>query len=382
MSVPPPLWRRVWFALRVPRLSIDARERVRVVLGAFLGVGLVAVLVRLGEAPPGLPWLLAPLGASAVLVFALPASPLAQPWAVVGGNTLSAGVGLACAIGVPWAPGAAALAVAGAMAVMLAARCLHPPGGAVALLAVVSGLTQWRYAVAPVALDSLLLVLGAVAYNRATGRRYPHPQGLSAPGAAPDPRHRAFDFGDDDLDRVLARYNQVLDVPRDDLRDLLVDAEHEATRRRLQALRCRDIMTPDPVTVNFGTSLAQAWQTLRRARIKALPVTDRYGHVVGIVTQADFLRAAGLDDAIGFDGVDRRLRALLRATPGVASDKPEVVGQIMSRHVRVTSADRPIADLVPLFSHEGHHHLPVIGDHNRLVGIITQTDVVAALAAD
>ena len=68
--------------------------------------------------------------------------------------------------------------------------------------------------------------------------------------------------------------------------------------------------------------------------------------------------------------------------PGTTASKPEVVGQIMSRQVRVASADRPIADLIPLFSHEGHHHLPIIGEHNRLVGIITQTDVVAALGTD
>lgn len=62
------------------------------------------------------------------------------------------------------------------------------------------------------------------------------------------------------------------------------------------------------------------------------------------------------------------------------SDKPEGVGQIMTRQVRVTSAYRPLADLLPLFSHAGHDHLPMLGPDRRLVGILTQTDVVAALA--
>ena len=63
----------------------------------------------------------------------------------------------------------------------------------------------------------------------------------------------------------------------------------------------------------------------------------------------------------------------------VRADKPEVVGQIMTRSVRVASADRHIVELVPLFSEGGHHHVPIIDEAQRLVGIITQSDLVRAL---
>ncbi|MFG3757464.1 HPP family protein, partial [Klebsiella pneumoniae] len=76
------------------------------------------------------PLLVASIGASAVLLFAVPASPLAQPWPIIGGNSVSALVGIvvARAIGDPLL--AAAVAAALAIAVMSLARCLHPPGGA------------------------------------------------------------------------------------------------------------------------------------------------------------------------------------------------------------------------------------------------------------
>jgi CBS-domain-containing membrane protein len=61
-------------------------------------------------------------------------------------------------------------------------------------------------------------------------------------------------------------------------------------------------------------------------------------------------------------------------------DKPAVVGQIMTRQVRVTCADRPLAELVPLFADTGHHHIPVIDGEQRLVGILTQSDLVRALS--
>jgi CBS domain-containing membrane protein len=365
-------------ALRPAPLAVDARERLRVVLGAGLGVLLAGMLTHLlGGA--NLPWLVAPLGASAVLVFGVPASPLAQPWAVVGGNTVSALVGIACMNWLPLpAVGVAACAVALAIGMMFALRCLHPPGGAAALLMVLTGMLDWHFAFVPVALNSLLLVLAGMAYNSATGRRYPHAQ--RAPAAVPAAAGASVApprFGDAELDAVLARYNQVLDVPRDDLAGLLQEAELLAYRNRLGGLRCADIMSSPVVTVEFGTPLAEAWALLQQHRIKALPVVDRVDRIVGIVTRADFMRAAEGEQREGWAG---RLQTLLKPSPQTHSTKPEVVGQIMTRQVRVASADRPIAELVPLFSATGHHHLPIVGESARLVGILTQSDLVKALS--
>lgn len=362
-------------ALRPAPQAVNARERLRVLLGAGLGVLLAGLLTRT-TLPAGLPWLVAPLGASAVLVFGLPSSPLAQPWAVLGGNTVSALVGIACLHALPLSPlPAAAVAVALAIGAMFLLRCLHPPGGAASLLMVLTATQDWQFAFMPVALNSALLVLAGMAYNSATGRRYPHAQ--HAPAPAPGATLAPPRFGDAELDAVLARYNQVLDVPRDDLADLLHEAELLSYRKRLGGLRCADIMSSPVVTAQFGMPLAEAWALLQQHRVKALPVVDRVQRIIGIVTRADFMRAAEAEQREGFAG---RLQALLRPSPTVHSDKPEVVGQIMTRGVLVASADRPIAELLPLFTATGHHHLPIVGEQARLVGILTQSDLVKALS--
>jgi CBS domain-containing membrane protein len=360
--------------LRPARMAVDARERWRVAAGAAVGL-LLTALLSLVALPAGapVPWLIAPLGASAVLVFGLPASPLAQPWAVVGGNTLSALVGIACTMAWGSSPGVAALAVGLAILVMFATRSLHPPGGASALLVVLSGVRDPLFALLPVLTHSLVLAAAGMAYNNATGKRYPHGQRLGPPATPSAPKPV---FSEADLDAVLRRYNQVLDVSRDDLQDLLAQTELEAYRRRLGELRCADIMSTDLATVEFGTSLQDAWTLLRERRIKALPVIDKVRRVVGIVTLADFMRHADLDFHHGWVA---RLRHLLTPSPGSHTDKPEAVGQIMVRQVRVASADRPIGELVPLFADTGHHHIPIIDGERRLVGIITQSDLVAAL---
>ena len=351
-------------------VTVNARERVRIVVGAGLGILLTALICHAAGIQGAMAWIVAPMGASAVLVFGVPASPLGQPWSVVGGNTISALVGIACARWIAPPDAAAAVAVALAIAAMLACRCLHPPGGAAALLTAFGGVTDFQAALFPVLTNSLLLVACGIVWNNATRRQYPHPQ-----RAAPAQQLPATE---DDLDAVLTRYNQVLDVSRDDLQALISATQLRSYERRLAQVRCADIMSRELVTVEFGTSLQDAWTLLRKKGIKALPVVDKWMHLVGIVTLADFMKAADLDMHHGFD---TRLRGLIRATTTTQSDKPEVVGQIMTRKVRVTRVQRPLADLLPLLGSTGHHHIPVIGEDERLVGMITQSDVVKALGA-
>jgi CBS domain-containing membrane protein len=354
-------------------LAVDAKERWRAVIGAAIGIAFTAFLCRWFAGPHAVgPWLVAPLGASAVLVFAVPASPLAQPWSVVGGNVVSALVGIACARWIPDPALAGATAVSLAIAAMFMLRCLHPPGGAMALIAVMTHATQFEFALFPALVNSALLVAAGIAYNSATGRRYPHVQVTDRSLADKGLRR----FSSADLDIVLSRYNQVLDVSRDDLEAILQLTEMESYRRKLGEIRCADIMTRELIVVEYATTLEEAWALMRQHRIKALPVVDRHRHLLGIVTLADFVRHANVDTQAS---LGERLRDLIRYTTALHSTKPDVVGQIMSSQVRVASHDKHVVELLPLFSEGGHHHIPIVGADSRLVGMITESDFVRAL---
>lgn len=320
------------------------------------------------------PWLIAPMGATAVLVFAVPASPLAQPWAVLGGNTLSAVVGIVCVRWIGSPEFAAAPAVGLAIGLMFATRCLHPPGGATALLVALNGVGDAQFAITPVLVNSTLLVLVGMAYNHATGRAYPHMQWPNRLHGAHD---KEADTVDTDLDKVLARYNQVLDISRDDLKALLQDTQLSAYQRKLANLRCSDIMSSRLITVGHQTPLQEAWMLFREHRIKALPVVDASGGIVGIVTPADFMRTAEGPDSETFDARLRQLRHWITRMQGV---RQGIVRQIMTHEVRVASVDLHLADLIPLFGTTSHHHIPIVDRDHRLVGIVTQSDVVAALS--
>lgn len=166
---------RYSFYLGGDQPSVTWAERLRSSCGALLGLILVLAIAKyLGDLGGIDEWIMASLGASALLVFALHASPLAQPWAVIAGNTLSAVIGITAAnmISEPRLamPIAAALSILG----MFCLRCLHPPAAAVAMIATLGHVTHYRYAVFPVMVDSVLLVLVGAAYSNLTGKSYPN----------------------------------------------------------------------------------------------------------------------------------------------------------------------------------------------------------------
>jgi CBS domain-containing membrane protein len=355
------------------RQSINTRERLRASVGACIGIVLVGVIAAwwlegaVAHAHGLLALaLVAPLGASAVLVFAVPSSPLAQPWSVVGGNTLSALVGIICVNVLPDATWAAGLAVGLAIALMLALRCLHPPGGASALLMVLMGCDRYDFVLSPVLIDSLLLVGIGLVYNNLTRRPWPHVHS-STNEASPTSLLRS------DLDAVLARYNEVLDISPNDLQILLDQVEALAYQRKMGEVRCADVMSREPIAARQEMSLRDAWALMRTHKIKALPVVDLQRHLIGIITVADFMRQIDMDV---HEGMDWRLRSLIRPRKLRSAS---TVAAIMTRTVRVASSDRLLIDLVPVFSKNGHRHIPIIDHEQRLVGIITQSDLVRAL---
>jgi CBS domain-containing membrane protein len=373
----------MWKSLLPVQNTTSPSEKLRACGGALIGLLLTALCAHylLGDQAI---WLVAPMGASAVLLFCLPASPLAQPWSVLGGNVVSGLVGAACVKFMGAGPTAAAVATALAIGAMFTLRCLHPPGGAVALSTVIGGpaihAAGFGFALGPVLIDSLLMLLAAVIYNNLTRKRYPHAQVLAHPNphATKDevPTVR-LGFRPEDLDAVLKQHNEVLDISRDDLEELFLKTEMRAYQRRFGVITCGEIMSKGVVTAEFATGLADAWKTIRSHRIAALPVLNRARRVIGIVTQSDFLKHGGLDE--GYASMRERLARFLQPSGVTHSEKPEVVGQIMVKHPRTASIDTPITELVSLMADSGFHHIPIIDHENRFAGIVTQSDVVAAL---
>lgn len=332
--------------------------------GGLLGILVTGVIGRLALGADGdLPWVVAPMGASAVLVFAVPGSPLAQPWSVVVGNVTAALVGLAAAWAIGWPPLAAAVAVGAAIAVMIALRCLHPPGGACALTAALAPAAVTGHGVTfafwPVGLNSVVLVAMGVVFHHLLGRQYPHVAvAPAAPAPAPGREADAAAHGrggvdTDDVAAAMLRLDQGLDIAPADVVALVRDAEAHALDRQLGHRRVSDVMHTDVATVGPRDSLYRVRILINERRVKALPVLDDERHVLGIVA---------IVDLFNLDAGD--------LTP---------VAELMTTDVATIPADAPVTDLVGLMVERGYRHVPVLDTEQRLVGLVSRADLIAVL---
>jgi CBS domain-containing membrane protein len=369
-----------WLARFYPAaMNVRWPERMRSALGALIGIAFTggSMHLLLG-ANASIPMLVAPMGASAVLLFGVPASPLAQPWSIIGGNLVAATVGVACASLIADPVAAGALAVCLAIAAMFALRCVHPPSGAVALTAVLGGpaihALGFRFVLEPILIQSAALLGAALVYHAVTGHRYPHAAARSTPAASPMPQSRVSDnsITRADLEAVLNRRGELLDIDPDDLEALFRETQMQAYARTFSELACRDVMSAPVVSISPDTTLRAAADLLQRHAIKALPVIDKRQHVVGIVTRADLANVRKSADL-------RLMEALASRLFNRNAPRARLVNTVMTTHVRTVATGTPIVELVPCFADDGHHHIPVVDAHERLVGIITQSDLIAGL---
>ncbi|MFK3945967.1 HPP family protein [Pseudomonas fulva] len=349
-------------------MNIPPTQWLRAGVGALVGLFLAGWLTSLAYGPDIALHLLGPLAASAVLVFAVHSGPLAQPWPVLGSYALAGIVGLAMRGG--FGPGlwVAAAALGLSILVMCLLRCLHPPGGAVAVSAVLAdpGLTALGdHLLEPVLLNALILVAVAIVYNRLTGVRYPK-------GAAPrKDLHHTHDplpservgIRSEDLDQALEELGEFVDVTRDELERIILATEQHALQRSLGGITAASVMSKDVQFVSPDTTLQQAWKLLDSHHVKTLPVV-RDGALVGIVSLSDLVGPAMQQARLSWRGLFGR--------------KPVRMAQVMSRRVVSVSSQHPLERLLPLLCEQGLHCLPVL-DGDVLVGVVTQTDLIAGL---
>ena len=332
----------------LPRARVP--ETLRAALGAGLGLAL-ANAALLGAAPDAASSILiiAPFGASAFLIYVVPSSPLAQPWSVVVGNSVSALAALLVLM-LPL-PGLVQLALAVALAVagMALVRAQHPPGGAVALTTVLTALSghplDWGWIAAPVAAGSVTLVAFGVLWAWLTGRTYPFRLPVSVPIV---PLHRLAP-SPEALAESLTQLRLAANIGVEDLARVIGRAEALSPGLDPAALHAGAVMTREMITAAPDSKAADLIALFQHHRFKSLPVVDRQGDLLGLIPQAALL------------GADPSLTAAALVSP-----------------VQTLSPDASLSDLIRMLEDGAQAAVPIL-DRTRLVGIVTRSDLIAAL---
>ncbi len=196
-------------------------DNILSLIGGFLSilVTLFSSYYLLG--PEAAAYIVPSMGASAVLLFASPHVPFAQPWSVFGGHLFSAIIGVLCWQWIPNLLIAASASVGLAIGFMYFARCIHPPGGATAL-AFVIGPEQlhglgFAYVLNPVMLNTMFMLLVAVVFNAPFNwRRYP--AHLHQPEQATMPAAKGYPpINHEDFVYALSHIDTLVDIDEQDL---------------------------------------------------------------------------------------------------------------------------------------------------------------------
>lgn len=374
-----------YFAIDPVNFSIKAK--ILSLIACFCAIFFIALTTKIISPWPGYPMIVASMGASAIILFFIPGSPLAQPWPFVGGQLVSAFVGVFCALNISETSTAAASAVGGSVLMMLMMRCLHPPGAATSLTPIMAGTSiaplGYSFVLVPVAVNVMSMLLLAIIINRwVMAREYPSPlpikKKLNQRHAVSAPSHQ-IGFSEQDLELALKESDVFIDMTHAELSHVLSQVEINAFKRVKGPLLCADIMIRDVMTVEYGTEVEHAWLIMRRNNLKAMPVIDRANRVIGIVTWNNFFKYIDLD---AYESFQDKFHRFIRRTPDVMASKPESVGFIMTSAV-VTLADTAhIAELVTLMSIQGHKQVPIVNSEQRLVGMVYQANLIAALYND
>lgn len=352
----------VWLNTLKPNFKVlPLKDRLLCGLGALIGLVLSSFIswLALGDLNA---WYIAPMGASSVLLFAVPASPLAQPWNMVVGNSLAALIGVTCAMFIPNLTEAFSVAVALAIILMMTTDSLHPPSGAVAITAVLGGEAVhdlgYAFLFYPVLLNSVLLMVVAIIYNRLLGKQYPQKLQLNQRTADPTPTQKVS-IQPADIQHVLEKQSQLLDISDYDLQKIILEAQALANARAVNAFSCRDIMTQHVISLRAEDDIQSALEKFKQVNLMSLPVVTDLERLVGTLAL--------------YDVVEWFKRA---ADPKASWE--EHVYQIMDYQVVTVQPDQPIQDLVPYFVERSFNYIPVV-EQQRLIGIISRADMIAAL---
>jgi CBS domain-containing protein len=132
----------------------------------------------------------------------------------------------------------------------------------------------------------------------------------------------------------------------------------------------REVMSNGCITVTLGTPVKTALARLSSAGITAMPVVSHSGRLRGIVSEADLIRESVASD----------LRLHEIPHPASLPDRPAFVDDVMTPHVLTVDPDTDLAEAVELMTSTGVKSLPVVDRHDRVLGMVSRSDVVHMLA--
>lgn len=179
----------------------------------------------------------------------------------------------------------------------------------------------------------------------------------------------------DDFAKALREMDTFLDITADDLMELNRLAERHARQRRRESTPVAQLMSAPVKTIGVDRPLAEAAHILVEHRISGLPVVDGQRRLVGLVTEADFLRAMGLPSHHPHHSLWQTLENLFQHQDRIR--EPEgVVADLMVREVVTVQPEHTLHEVLDQMKKHRIKRVVVCDPEGHVQGIVTRSDLV------
>lgn len=179
----------------------------------------------------------------------------------------------------------------------------------------------------------------------------------------------------EDFVAALRDMNTFIDITVDDLMEINSKAEKQAYLRTTGGILVRDLMSHPVVTVQPDTTLAEAAHRLVTGKISGFPVVDDQHKLVGVVTEADFLRAIGVPGHHPTHNLWQTLETMF-AHPAELQDPDDLVSDIMVADVVTIAPDQTLHDVLEVMKKNRIKRVIVCDEERHVIGIVTRSDLV------
>ncbi|NEO53489.1 MAG: CBS domain-containing protein [Okeania sp. SIO3B5] len=146
-----------------------------------------------------------------------------------------------------------------------------------------------------------------------------------------------------------------------------------------------DVMSNNPISVKPEMPLKEAIKILAEQRISGLPVVNEQDKLVGIVSETDLMwQESGvtpppyimlLDSVIFLENPARYEKQIHKALG-------ETVGEVMTKDPLTTTPEQSLSAAARLMHEQNIHRLPVLGENDKVIGILTRGDIIRAMASE
>ncbi len=191
-----------------------------------------------------------------------------------------------------------------------------------------------------------------------------------------DTQECPMDLSDEDILDAMKNISGYLDITTKDFKEIYLIAYRQALQRIKQSLKAKDIMTRNVISVKPDTSLEEVAQILAENGISGVPVTDAEGRIRGMISEKDFLMHMGVKKNASFMSV---IAQCLQNKGCLAlSIRKKKAEDIMTSPVVTVGEDAAVFEISGILTEKNINRVPVVSQENRLMGIITRSDIVTS----